>query len=108
MNQHTRNILGTSLGLLFIFAAAIQTPAHAEATTPTPMKKAVASAHKHRAPSAHVKAIQDALDKSGANLKIDGLMGKNTRAALKKFQSGHGIKATGTADKATLKALKVS
>lgn len=108
MNQCMRNILGTSLAILFISATVIQIPAYAEAPTPTPTKKADAPAHKRAASNEHVKAIQDALVKSGAKLKVDGLMGKETRAALKKFQSDHGIKSTGTADKDTLKALKIS
>ena len=57
--------------------------------------------------SSHVKAIQKALDKSGAKLKADGLMGKKTEAALRAYQKKHGLKVTGTADKATLKSLGV-
>ena len=69
------------------------------------MKKSMT--HKRVAASEHVKAIQEALNKAGAKLKVDGLMGKGTHAALKEFQSKHGLKATGYANKATLKALDV-
>ncbi|MQA66488.1 MAG: hypothetical protein GEU76_11415 [Alphaproteobacteria bacterium] len=48
-----------------------------------------------------VMALQDALNKNGASLKVDGRMGKNTRAALKDFQSKNGLKATGKLDKAS-------
>jgi peptidoglycan hydrolase-like protein with peptidoglycan-binding domain len=48
-----------------------------------------------------VMALQEALNKSGATLKVDGRMGKNTRAALKDFQSKNGLKATGKLDKAS-------
>jgi len=48
-----------------------------------------------------VIALQEALNKNGATLKVDGRMGKNTRAALKDYQSKNGLKATGKLDKAT-------
>ncbi len=73
--------------------------------------KAKAVSHKaaaHRVVgNAHVKAIQEALDKAGAKLKVDGLMGKKTEGALRAYQKKHGLKVTGTADKATLKSLGV-
>jgi peptidoglycan DL-endopeptidase CwlO len=53
-----------------------------------------------------VKSAQEALNKSGANLAVDGKMGPKTRAAVKSFQQGHGLKATGHLDKATMAALK--
>ncbi len=83
-------------------AAYAQTPAN-----PCSAQKTMAKTPRHVAASAHVKAIQEALNKAGAALKADGKMGKETRAALKKFQSEHGLKATGYANKATLKALDV-
>jgi peptidoglycan hydrolase-like protein with peptidoglycan-binding domain len=62
---------------------------------------------KKAAPSKSVMAVQEALNKSGAKLKVDGLMGKQTRAALKKYQAANGLKATGQADKATRAKLGV-
>jgi peptidoglycan hydrolase-like protein with peptidoglycan-binding domain len=105
MNQYTRNILGTSLSMFFMVTTAI--PVHAETAAPAPVEKATTMKHTHAAASAHIKAIQEALNKSGAGLKVDGFMGKNTHAALKKFQSEHKLKDTGTADKETIKALGV-
>ena len=58
----------------------------------------------HSSPA--VKNAQEALNKSGANLKVDGIMGHETKAALKSFQQAHGLKATGHLDKATSAALK--
>ncbi len=86
-------------------AALAKMPANPCSAQKATMKKSMA--HKRVAASAHVKAIQEALNKAGAKLKVDGMMGKGTRAALKKFQSKHGLKATGYANKATLKALDV-
>jgi peptidoglycan hydrolase-like protein with peptidoglycan-binding domain len=37
-------------------------------------------------PNDHVKAIQTALNKDGYNVAVDGKMGKQTHAALMKFQ----------------------
>ncbi len=53
-----------------------------------------------------VKAVQTSLNAAGFSPgKIDGRMGKMTRAALRKFQAAKGLKATGTVDAATSKAL---
>ncbi|HLI12326.1 MAG TPA: peptidoglycan-binding domain-containing protein [Alphaproteobacteria bacterium] len=77
------------------------TPAHAAT------KHHAAAHHKmhHKAGSASVKSLQDALNKQGASLTVDGKMGPKTRAALKSFQQAHGLKATGHVDKATKAAL---
>ncbi len=53
-----------------------------------------------------VKSIQAALNrKEHAHLAVDGLMGRQTRTALEKFQKTHGIKPSGRPTKATEKAL---
>lgn len=52
-----------------------------------------------------VKAMQEALNKAGFKCKADGVSGKKTRVALRKFQKSKGLKVTGKPDKATLKAL---
>jgi peptidoglycan hydrolase-like protein with peptidoglycan-binding domain len=52
-------------------------------------------------PSEQVKALQTALNKNGAKLKVDGLMGARTKDALKKYQSANGLRATGESDAAT-------
>jgi peptidoglycan hydrolase-like protein with peptidoglycan-binding domain len=55
-----------------------------------------------------VKALQAALNaKGGANIKVDGKMGKETRDALKKYQQANGLKATGRSDAATRAKLGV-
>lgn len=47
-----------------------------------------------------VRALQKKLNEGGAGLKVDGLFGKKTEAALKQFQRSHGNgQATGYADK---------
>jgi peptidoglycan hydrolase-like protein with peptidoglycan-binding domain len=68
-----------------------------------PAKKAAAK----KGGSESVKALQTALNKNGASLKVDGMMGKGTRDALKKYQSANGLKATGRVDAATKSKLGV-
>ena len=59
------------------------------------------------APNKQVKAVQTALNNEGYKIEVDGKMGKNTRAALIKYQKAHRLPATGKADSATLKKLGV-
>jgi len=102
-----KTILGSAALVLSMMTAL---PVVAIAKTATPAHKVVkhtAMAHKKVVGNAHVKAIQAALDKAGAKLKADGVMGPRTKAALKAYQSKKGLKATGTANKATLKSLGV-
>jgi peptidoglycan hydrolase-like protein with peptidoglycan-binding domain len=70
-----------------------------------PAKKSAAKKSSMNAGS--VKAVQTALNKNGAMLKVDGKMGKATRDALKKYQSAHGLKSTGRLDDATRTTLGV-
>ncbi|MHB8254230.1 MAG: peptidoglycan-binding domain-containing protein [Acidiferrobacter sp.] len=109
MSTSIRNTLVSGAALLLAVATAVPVVAFAK-TAVAPAHKAATHkvmARKHAVGSPHVKAIQEALDKSGAKLKVDGFMGKATEGALKAFQTKHKLKATGTADKATLKALDV-
>jgi len=68
-----------------------------------PAKKSAAK----KGGSESVKALQTALNKNGASLKVDGMMGKGTRDALKKYQAANGLKATGRPDAATKSKLGV-
>ena len=77
----------------------------AVAVVPT-MTSPAAAAMAHHHSSDTVKSAQEALNKNGANLAVDGKYGPKTRAAVKSFQQGHGLKVTGKLDKATLAALK--
>ena len=62
-------------------------------------------AHAQTAAMPDAKAVQTALNSNGASLKVDGKMGKATRAALRKFQASKNLPKTGKADAATTKAL---
>lgn len=57
--------------------------------------------------SSQVRQVQEALNGQGYNLHVDGAMGPNTRQALRDFQQGHGLQATGRIDRDTMAALNV-
>lgn len=115
MTKTTIRTAALSAALMFGVAtvlplgAAAQTqpaaPAAPAATAPAPHKHMMH--HHHHAGSAMVKSAQAALNKAGASLAVDGIMGPKTRAALKSFQQANGLKATGRLDKATRAALKI-
>lgn len=97
-----------ALAAALVFGLATTAPLTASAAT-APQKPAVhKTMKKHMAHkgSASVKSVQEALNKQGANLSVDGKMGPKTKAAIKSFQQAHGLKATGHLDKATRAALK--
>ena len=87
-------------------APATQAPA-TPAAPMTSMPKKHMHHHRHHPGSAAVKSAQEALNKEGAALTADGIMGPKTHAALKSYQQAHGLKATGRLDKATRAALKL-
>ncbi len=78
----------------------------AKAKSTKKMKKAAKKSGAKKSPE--VARLQQALAKAGFKVKADGIMGKHTRAALKKFQKKNGLKATGKPDQATKKALGLS
>ena len=54
-----------------------------------------------------IARVQEALNARGANLVVDGLLGAQTREAIKEFQKTNDLKPTGVADRATLRKLGV-
>lgn len=106
MNAGTNKVVAVSaamlLGLAVTAGAMGATNTSAASATTVIVKTRKAGKH---APSALVKSIQEALNKNGAKLKVDGYIGKKTRAAIKAFQTTHKLKATGHADKKTREAL---
>lgn len=65
-----------------------------------PAKKKAKKAGK-AAGNKSVMAAQEALNRNGAGLTVDGRMGPKTRAALKDYQSKNGLKASGNLDAQT-------
>jgi peptidoglycan hydrolase-like protein with peptidoglycan-binding domain len=78
-------------------AAATQTP-----STPTPAPTSVALSE------STIKALQEALNKQGIAVKVDGVLSDETRAAIRKYQTEHHLSVTGEPDKATLDKLGVA
>jgi peptidoglycan hydrolase-like protein with peptidoglycan-binding domain len=76
--------------------------------TVTSADAATRKATHHKVGSPAVKNAQEALNRNGANLTVDGKMGKKTVAAIKSFQKKNGLKATGKLDAKTKSALGVA
>jgi peptidoglycan hydrolase-like protein with peptidoglycan-binding domain len=57
---------------------------------------------------AWVRTLQSSLNRSGASLAVDGIIGPKTRAAIKSFQRSQGLRATGDADWPTRSALNTA
>ena len=57
--------------------------------------------------SVDVKALQEALNRQGVSVKVDGVMGPATREAIKTFQGQHHLPVSGEPDEATLAKLGV-
>jgi hypothetical protein len=55
----------------------------------------------------NVTNLQNALNKNGANIKVDGKMGPQTREAIRRYQQNNNLTATGSADSATRAKLGV-
>ena len=92
-----------------LLGAAFALPMSAFAATPEKSPAPASAPMHHKRMSARekseIESAQTALNKQGANLAVDGRLGPKTREAIKTFQAGHGLKATGKLDKATRTAL---
>ena len=55
-----------------------------------------------------IRALQQALNKQGIVVKVDGVLNDETRAAVRKYQSQHHLTVTGEPDKATLSKLGIA
>jgi peptidoglycan hydrolase-like protein with peptidoglycan-binding domain len=58
-------------------------------------------------PQSTIKALQQALKRQDGALKTDGVLGKGTRAAIRRYQAQRGLQVTGEPDAATLSRLGV-
>lgn len=59
-------------------------------------------------PEAAVRALQEALNRQGIAVATDGVLGEETRAAIRRYQSQHHLPVTGEPDRATLDKLGVA
>ncbi len=106
--------IAVCLSLLFIVscapkakpaAPAAQTTSTAEAPRPGSAAAELEFAKDPKIKDPKVAVIQDALNRKGAKLEVDGVMGRKTKRALRKFQRENNLKATGKLDDETRKAL---
>ena len=105
-------LLGAAaMPLAAMAAGTAATPAQGTTSSAAPAAATAAPAMKQSAgkESWHqeVMAAQTALNKDGASLTVDGKMGPKTKAALTAFQTKQNLKANGKLDKETKAALKV-
>ncbi len=91
----------TTLAATIMLAGALPNFAAFAQTTPSPATASVALTE----PA--TKALQEALNKQGIVVKVDGVLNEETRAAIRKYQSQHHLPVTGEPDKATLDKLGV-
>jgi peptidoglycan hydrolase-like protein with peptidoglycan-binding domain len=95
-------------GGLFAATAASQTAHPAGAWAAGPIKRGTGSKGK---PDSRVRALQQKLnalgihDAQGHTLRVDGIDGAHTTAAIKAFQSSHGMTPTGVVDAKTMVAI---
>jgi peptidoglycan hydrolase-like protein with peptidoglycan-binding domain len=57
---------------------------------------------------AWVRTLQTSLNRNGASLAVDGIIGPKTTAAIKSFQRSQGLRATGDPDWPTRSALNAA
>jgi peptidoglycan hydrolase-like protein with peptidoglycan-binding domain len=55
-----------------------------------------------------IKGLQEALNRQGIAVTVDGVLSDATRSAVRKYQSQHHLPVTGEPDKATLDKLSVA
>jgi peptidoglycan hydrolase-like protein with peptidoglycan-binding domain len=93
--------LALTVAPLTVFAAG---PATQPATPPS--TQAAQPMHPgHEQWSHRTAVVQEALNSTGANLRIDGVLGPSTEQALKNYQRNHNLPVTGQLDHATMMRL---
>jgi len=105
MKRHVGRVLVFVLCCVFFTAFTVGAGEQRAAAKGMVKKAAVKKSAKKPAPNKDVMQIQEALNKEGFNLKVDGFMGPKTKGVLKEYQKKNRLKVTGKADKATLDKL---
>jgi peptidoglycan hydrolase-like protein with peptidoglycan-binding domain len=92
------------MGLVTSTLALAAEPSSTTMSTPLQGTKAPTSplrVVKGRVPIHSVAIMQEVLDSEGAHVRIDGLWGPATEAALRHYQKVHGLEVTGRLDQPT-------
>lgn len=112
VKRHASIAFIVGLALLAAGGAIRETQAQMKSTPGSGMgaKGGAAGQTQAQAPlsAATIKSLQEALNKQGIQTKVDGVLGNETRAALRRYQSEHHLPVTGEPDKATLDKLGVA
>lgn len=111
MRNITRKAIAImGLAILAVSSAAWETRAQMQSTPGAGMgaKSGAAGQTPAQISAATIKSLQEALNKQGIQAKIDGVLGNETRAALRRYQMEHHLPVTGEPDKATLDKLGVA
>lgn len=95
-----------SIVVLTLCAFVVDSPILAKKSNATTKERAVKS--KKKTDTEMVKSVQRALVDAGFKIKVDGKIGRQVRAALKKYQKQNKLKVTGRIDKATLKKMGIA
>ncbi len=105
MVRHFGRILVVAFCCVSLTAFTVAAGEQSPGAKGTVKKATVKKSGKRTIPNKDVMQVQEALNKQGFKLKLDGLMGPKTRGALKKYQKKNGLKVTGKTDKTTLAKL---
>jgi peptidoglycan hydrolase-like protein with peptidoglycan-binding domain len=96
------SVASAGIAVTPVFAAGgAPNPTTEQQAMPTDRINGATHATKHAGRAAHVERVQQALNKNGASLAVDGKWGPKTKAAVMDYQKAHNLKATGRLDKAT-------
>lgn len=104
-------VIGAAMAMPMAAFAASGAPASAATTTQPTTQPSVGNAaaympsSKREAPE--ISRVQEALNKDGASVRVDGKIGPKTRMAIEAFQQKHNLGATGKLDESTETALKL-
>ena len=110
VKRHASIAVIVGLALLAAGGAIRETQAQMKSTPGSGMGAKGGAVGQTQAPlsAATIKSLQEALNKQGIQTKVDGVMGKETRAALRRYQTEHHLPVTGAPDKTTLDKLGVA
>ena len=113
MNKSARQIVRTGAAFALGLAGVLSTAAALAETSTAPPAASTQSAMpaksmRHETHKQMVEKLQTALVSHGYKLEVDGKLGPQTRSAILDYQTKHGLKATGKADKQTLDSLGVA
>lgn len=93
---------GCALSILMAIPAIALASTNSQMASPNHNLKSMQTMSKNMQSYWVIKAVQNKLQSEGYNVgKVDGMWGKQTSTALKKYQMDHGIQASGKVNQET-------